>query len=108
MNLKKTLTTAITLAFIGTSIIVPNSYANQKDEYEIYIKPKQKSYSLKNIDLPQEVKSDLQEENNIKYFKLKTNSNYEVALAYENGKYIFYKEANTIEEAKKNCTKHRK
>ena len=101
MNLKKTLTTAITLAFIGTSIIVPNSYANQKDEYEIYIKPKQKSYSLKNIDLPQEVKSDLQEENNIKYFKLKTDSNYEVALAYENGKYIFYKEANTIEEAKK-------
>lgn len=98
MNIKKILSITVTVALI--SIIAPKSYANQQNEYQIYIKTKQKSYNLENIDLPEEVKSDLQEENNVKYFKTKTNSNYEVALAYEDGKYTFYKEAKTLEEAK--------
>ena len=100
MNIKKRLSAIMAITIIGTSTIVPKSYANQLNEYETYIKPTPKSYNIENIDLPEEVKLDLQEEQNIKYFKTKTNSNYEVALAYEDGKYTFYKEANTIEEAK--------
>ncbi|WP_290459326.1 cell wall-binding repeat-containing protein [Romboutsia ilealis] len=100
MNIKKIFSVTVVTIFISTSIIVPKSYANQENEYETYIKPKQKSYNFENNDLPEEVKSDLEEENNIKYFKLKTNSNYEIALAYANGKYTFYKEAKTLEEAK--------
>lgn len=100
MNIKKIFSVTVATIFISTSTIVPKSYANQQNEYETYIKPKQKSYNLENTDLPEEVKSDLEEENNIKYFKLKTDSNYEIALAYENGKYTFYKEAKTLEEAK--------
>lgn len=99
MKIKKILSITIATIFISTSIIVPKSYANQQREYETYIKPKTKSYNLENTDLPEEVKSDLQEEDNIKYFKLKTYSDYEVALAHENGKYTFYEEAKTIEEA---------
>lgn len=100
MNIKKIFSVTVATIFISTSIIVPKSYANQENEYETYIKTKQKSYNFENNDLPEEVKSDLEEENNIKYFKLKTNSNYEIALAYANGKYTFYKEAKTLEEAK--------
>ena len=100
MNIKKRLSAIMAITIIGTSTIVPKSYANQLNEYETYIKPTPKSYNIENLDLPEEVKLDLQEEQNIKYFKTKTNSNYEVALAYEDGKYTFYKEANTIEEAK--------
>lgn len=100
MNIKKIFSVTVATIFISTSIIVPKSYANQENEYETYIKTKQKSYNFENNDLPEEVKSDLKEENNIKYFKLKTDSNYEIALAYENGKYTFYKEAKTLEEAK--------
>lgn len=100
MNIAKIATIAIATIIIGFNTITLQSYANQQDEYETYIKQKPKLYNLENQDLPEEVKSDLQEECNIKYFKLKTNSNYEVALAYENGKYIFYKEAKTLQEAK--------
>ena len=100
MNIKKIFSVTVATIFISTSIIIPTSYANQENEYETYIKTKQKSYNFENNDLPEEVKSDLKEENNIKYFKLKTNSNYEIALAYANGKYTFYKEAKTLEEAK--------
>lgn len=100
MNIKKIFSVTVATIFISTSIIVPKSYANQENEYETYIKTKQKSYNFENNDLPEEVKSDLKEENNIKYFKLKTDSNYEIALAYANGKYTFYKEAKTLEEAK--------
>ena len=100
MNIKKILRKTIVLTVVGISFIMPKSYANQQNEYETYIKPIKKSYSIENSDLPEEVKLDLQEENNIKYFKTKTNSNYEIALAYEDGKYTFYQEAKTIEEAK--------
>ena len=100
MNIKKIFSVTIATIFISTSTIVPKSYANQQNEYETYVKPKPKLYNLENIDFPEEVKSDLEEENNIKYFKLKTNAEYEVALAYEDGRYIFYKKATTLEEAK--------
>ena len=100
MNIKKRLSAIMAITIIGTSTIVPNSYANQLNEYETYIKPTPKSYNIENLDLPEEVKLDLQEEQNIKYFKTKTNSNYEVALAYEDGSSTFYKEAQTIAEAK--------
>lgn len=100
MNIKKKLSIAIAITFMGTSIIGSKVYANEKNEYETYIKPIKKSYSLQDEELPDEVKSDIQEEQKIKYFKLKTNSEYEIALAYEDGKYIFYKDAKTIEEAK--------
>ena len=100
MNIKKIFSVTVATIFISTSTIVPKSYASKQNEYETYVKQKPKSYNLENIDLPEEVKSDLEEENNIKYFKLKTNAEYEVALAYEDGTYIFYKKATTLEEAK--------
>ena len=100
MNIKRILSLTVATIFISTSTIVQKSYANQQNEYETYVKPKPKLYNLENIDFPEEVKSDLEEENNIKYFKLKTNAEYEVALAYEDGTYIFYKKATTLEEAK--------
>lgn len=49
--------------------------------------------------LSKEVIDDLDASANITYLKLKTNSNYEVAIAYENGDYTFLDSANTIEEA---------
>ena len=100
MIIKKMLSATMAITIIGTSTIVPKTYANQQNKYETYIKPTPKSYNIENLDLPEEVKLDLQEEQNIKYFKTKTNSNYEVALAYEDGSSTFYKEAQTIAEAK--------
>lgn len=59
MNIKKIFSVTVATIFISTSIIVPKSYANQENEYETYIKTKQKSYNFENNDLPEEVKSDL-------------------------------------------------
>lgn len=73
------------------------SYADS-NEYETYTKGISKSY-IQSTDIPQEVKLDISELSNFEYFKNKTNSNYEVALAHENGKYTFYKDANTYDEA---------
>ncbi|CEI73319.1 cell wall-binding repeat-containing protein [Romboutsia hominis] len=97
MKLKK----SVYLSLAISGLMLGNvSYANS-NEYETYTKPMPKSHSISNYmsEMPTEVKQDIEELNNFKYLKTKTNSNYEVALASQDGKYIFYKEANTYDEA---------
>lgn len=97
MKLKK----SVYLSLVISGLMMGSlSYANS-NEYETYIKPSPKSNSLSNYmsEMPTEVKQDIEELNNFKYLKNKTNSNYEVALANQDGKYVFYKDANTYDEA---------
>ncbi|MGL4914369.1 MAG: glucosaminidase domain-containing protein [Romboutsia sp.] len=87
-------------------------YANEDtliyDEYimlvgETYEKVTKGSFdensSLNYSELPKEVIDDLDASSNITYLKLKTDANYEVAIAYENGDYTYLDSASTIEEA---------
>ncbi|HSQ89546.1 glucosaminidase domain-containing protein, partial [Romboutsia sp.] len=98
MKLKKSIYAAIVVSAMAINSVVPIAYANESKEYETYTKPKPKTFT-QIYDIPEEVQKDLSELDNIKYFKLKTNSDYEVALAHANGSYTFVKDANTIEEA---------
>ena len=87
-------------------------YANEDmltyDEYimlvgETYEKSTKSSVNqntaLDNNELPTEMIGDLDASSSLTYLKLKTSSNYEVAIAYENGDYTYLDSANTIEEA---------
>lgn len=98
MKLKKNICTSIVISAIAFNSIVPLSYANDLKEYQTYKKPTPKTFQI-NEELPEEVQLDLRELSNINYFKLKTDSNYEVALAYEDGKYTFVEGVDTLDDA---------
>ncbi|MEG2789066.1 MAG: cell wall-binding repeat-containing protein [Romboutsia sp.] len=98
MKLKKNIFTSMVISTITFSSIIPLSYANESNEYQTYQKPSSSSYQL-DPNIPEEVQLDIEELNNINYFKLKTNSNYEVALAYSNGLYTFVEGVDTLENA---------
>ncbi|MDU2197401.1 MAG: cell wall-binding protein, partial [Peptostreptococcaceae bacterium] len=58
-----------------------------------------KLYSYNDIDLSEEAIDDLNALWNISYLQKKTDSKYEVALAYENGDYAYLDSTETIEDA---------
>lgn len=98
MKLKKNICTSIVISAIAFNSIVPLSYANESNEYQTYKKPTPRVYQSIN-EIPEEVQLDLDELSNIDYFKLKTDSNYEVALAHENGSYTFVEGVDTLDNA---------
>ena len=67
------------------------------DTFKGYSKKSRNTYQ--NEDLPKEVKEDLKELDNITYLKNKTNSNYEIVLAYENHEYTYLDSSDTLEGA---------
>ena len=98
MKLKKSIYAAIIVSTMAINNVLPIAYANESKDYETYTKSTPKTFS-QTYNMPEEVQKDLSELDNIRYLKLKSNSDYEVALAHSNGSYTFVKEANTIEEA---------
>ena len=62
--------------------------SNAKDNiYQTYTKPIPKTYNLK--ELPKEVQEDIQSIQNMKYLKLKTSSDYEIAISNDDGTYSY-------------------
>lgn len=98
MKLKKNICTSIVISAIAFNSIVPLSYANESNEYQTYQKSIPRVYQSNNY-APEEVQLDLEELSSINYLKLKTNSNYEVALAHANGSYTFLEGADTLDDA---------
>lgn len=98
MKLKKSICMGVVISAMAINSIVPIAYANESDEYETYTKSTPRAVSQIK-EMPKEVINDLSELENMRYFKMKTDSNYEVALADESGEYTFVQEASTIEEA---------
>lgn len=69
----------------------------QENMYETFKRPIPKTISTKNL-TPHEVK-DTQGLSQIKYFKTKTDSNYEVALSHGNGNYTYVESTDTLDKA---------
>ncbi|MBO3446272.1 cell wall-binding repeat-containing protein [Clostridium sp. CCUG 7971] len=98
MKLKKNICASIVISAIAFNSIVPLSYANENNEYQTYQKSIPRIYQSYNY-APEEVQQDLEELSSINYFKLKTDSNYEVALAHANGSYTFVEGTDTLDNA---------
>ena len=73
-------------SMIIISFLVIPAYS-QNNEYQTYTKPTPKSQNLK--ELPQEVQEDIQSIQNMKYLKLKTSSDYEIAISNDDGTYSY-------------------
>ena len=100
---KKIISVALLTSIIVSSMGATNSYATSENSNEKYEKnkiqiPKSYSYS-QNIDLSEDEIDDLSALWNISHLKTKTDSKYEIALAYENGDYTYVDSAETIEDA---------
>lgn len=68
-----------------------------EDIYEILRKPVPRNLIEQNM--TDHEKKDLEGLSNIKYFKLKTNKNYEIALSNGNGNYSYMESVDTLSEA---------
>ena len=86
----------ISSLFVIVFLTTAQSNANE-DVYETYKKPVPRQSVTE--DLKEEAVNDLNALSEIRYLKLKTNSPYEIALANEDGTYIYVESANDFDEA---------
>lgn len=96
-------TIAIGIFLCGVTSI-SNAQNIQNEKYETYKKPQPKIISLEE-DLPEEVKSDIENSLNIKYLKNKTNSKYEIAYAHSDGSYSYISNSDSLNDAIEMCKK---
>lgn len=103
---------SLLVGVIGSQSIGPISsivFANEENSnqnknligssYETYKKPIIELYKSNEVYIPNEVKEDIKGLSNINFLKLKTNSNYEVVLAYKDGKYTYLGSEQTLDKA---------
>ena len=69
----------------------------QDNIYQTYTKPIPKTYSLQ--ELPKEVQEDIQSIQNMKYLKLKTSSDYEIAISNDDGTYSYIQSEDNLNSA---------
>ena len=84
--MKKLNLTILSSILLTTSLLTIKSNA-QDSIYQTYIKPIPKAYNLQ--ELPKEVQEDIQSIQNMKYLKLKTSSDYEIAISNNDGTYSY-------------------
>ena len=84
--MKKLNLTILSSILLTTSLLTIKSNA-QDNIYQTYTKPIPKTYNLQG--LPKEVQEDIQSIQNMKYLKLKTSSDYEVAISNYDGTYSY-------------------
>lgn len=69
----------------------------QDNIYQTYTKPIPKTYN--SHELPKEVQDDIQSIQNMKYLKLKTASDYEIAIANDDGTYSYVQSKDNLNSA---------
>lgn len=69
----------------------------QDNIYQTYTKPIPKTYNLQ--ELPKEVQEDIQSIQNMKYLKLKTSSEYEIAISNDDGTYSYIQSEDNLNSA---------
>ncbi len=84
--MKKLNLTILSSILLTTSLLTIKSNA-QDNIYQTYTKPTPKAYNLQ--ELPKEVQEDIQSIQNMKYLKLKTSSDYEIAISNDDGTYSY-------------------
>ena len=94
--MKKLKITILSLLIINGAPFMTNSNA-QDTTYEIYTKSIQKSYSSEYQ--PQEVQQDINSLQDIKYLRLKTDSNYEIALSNSDETYSYLSSCDDLQSA---------
>ena len=90
-------TIAIGLFLYGLTSL-SNAQNIENEIYETYQKPQQKTTKIEK-DLPEEVKSDIQNSMNIRYLKKKTDSKYEIAYAHCDGTYSYISKSENLNDA---------
>ena len=83
-------------SMIIISFLVIPAYS-QNNEYQIYTKPIPKTQNVEV--LPEEVQNDIQSIQNMKYLKLKTSSDYEVAISNYDGTYSYVESEDNLNSA---------
>ncbi len=84
--MKKINLTILSSILLTTSLLTIKSNA-QDNIYQTYTKTTPKTYNLQ--ELPKEVQEDIQNIQNMKYLKLKTSSDYEIAISNDDGTYSY-------------------
>lgn len=92
----KRLTTIVLASIMISGTLFTTSNA-QDNTYETYTKPIQRVYTKEQI--PKEIKSDMDSLQDIKYLKLKTSSNYEVAISNSDGTYTYVSSKEDLQSA---------
>lgn len=94
--MKKLNLTILSSILLTTSLLTIKS--NAKDNiYQTYTKPIPKTYNLQG--LPEEVQEDIQSIQNMKYLKLKTSSDYEIAISNDDGTYSYVQSEDNLNSA---------
>lgn len=83
-------------SMIIISFLVIPAYS-QNNEYQIYTKPIPKTQNVEV--LPEEVQNDIQSIQNMKYLKLKTSSDYEIAISNDDGTYSYVQSEDNLNSA---------
>ena len=92
---------SIAVGLLCTSII-SNAQGINNTKYETYKKTQPKTVII-NEDLPEEVKSDIQNSMNLDYLKKKTDSKYEIAYAHCDGTYSYISKSENLNDAIEIC-----
>lgn len=88
--------TILSSILLTTSLLTIKSNA-QDNTYQTYTKPIPKIYNLQQ--LPKEVQEDIQSIQNMKYLKLKTSSEYEIAISNDDGTYSYIQSEDNLNSA---------
>ena len=83
-------------SMIIISFLVIPAYS-QNNEYQTYTKPIPKTQNVEV--LPEEVQNDIQSIQNMKYLKLKTSSDYEIAISNDDGTYSYIQSEDNLNSA---------
>lgn len=94
--MKKLNLTILSSIVLTASLLTIKSNA-QDNTYQTYTKPIPKTYNLQ--ELPKEVQEDIQSIQNMKYLKLKTPSNYEIAISNDDGTYSYVQSEDNLNSA---------
>ena len=94
--MKKLNLTILSSILLTTSVLTIKSNA-QDNIYQTYTKPIHKTYNLQ--ELPKEVQDDIQSIQNMKYLKVKTTSDYEIAISNDNGTYSYVQSEDNLDLA---------
>ena len=95
-KMKKLKLTIMSSILLTTSLLTIKSNA-QDNTYQTYTKPIPKTYNLQ--ELPKEVQEDIQSIQNMKYLKLKTSSDYEIAISNDDGTYSYVQSEDNLNSA---------
>lgn len=101
-SIKKLSAYSIAVGLLLCTSIISNAQGINNTKYETYKKTQPKTVII-NEDLPEEVKSDIQNSMNLDYLKKKTDSKYEIAYAHCDGTYSYISKSENLNDAIEIC-----